>query len=188
MNQVSLFQPIQTNAMPRKDKIKNMIWGMVNASVFRWSPRVGRPFKLFRVWLVRLFGADIDWTCSLHPKCKIEYPWHLSMGRYSSLGECTWVYAMASIQTGDKCCIGNDVYLLTGSHDVARKDFMLVTRPIVVNSCSWIATGAYLLPGVTIGEGCVVSAKALVCKDVAPWTVVGGNPSKFIKKREFKSN
>ena len=141
MNQVSLFQPIQTNAMPRKDKIKNMIWGMVNASVFRWSPRVGRPFKLFRVWLVRLFGADIDWTCSLHPKCKIEYPWHLSMGRYSSLGECTWVYAMASIQIGDKCCIGNDV-----------------------------------------------SAKALVCKDVAPWTVVGGNPSKFIKKREFKSN
>ena len=174
--------------MPRKDKIKNMIWGMVNASVFRWSPRVGRPFKLFRVWLVRLFGADIDWTCSLHPKCKIEYPWHLSMGRYSSLGECTWVYAMASIQIGDKCCIGNDVYLLTGSHDVARKDFMLVTRPIVVNSCSWIATGAYLLPGVTIGEGCVVSAKALVCKDVAPWTVVGGNPSKFIKKRESKSN
>lgn len=63
---------------------------------------------------------------------------------------------------------------------------MLVTRPITIGACSWIATGAYVLPGITIGEGCVISAKALVCKDVEPWTVVGGNPAKFIKKREIK--
>ena len=43
-----------------------------------------------------------------------------------------------------------------------------------------------MLPGVTIGEGAVVAAGAVVTKDVAPWTVVGGNPAKFIKKRELK--
>ena len=50
----------------------------------------------------------------------------------------------------------------------------------------WIATGAYVLPGVTIGEGSVVGAGSVVTKDVEPWTVVAGNPAKFIKKRELK--
>ena len=186
MNSIDLFQPIQTNAMPQKDKIKNLIWRVVNVTLFRWSPRITSPCKLYRVWLVRLFGGKVDWSCNLHPKCKIEYPWHLTMKEFSSLGESAWVYAMAPITIGRKCCIGNDVYLLTGSHDISRRDFMLVIRPITIGSCSWIATGAYVLPGITIGEGCVISAKSLVCKDVESWTVVGGNPAKFIKRREIK--
>lgn len=186
MNRIDIFQPIQTNAMSKKEKIRNLIWGFVNATLFRWSPRVTRPCKLYRVWLVRLFGGKVDWSCNLHPKSKIEYPWKLTMEEYSSLGEDTWVYAMAPITIGRKCCIGNDVYLLTGSHDISRRDFMLVTRPITIGSCSWIATGAYVLPGITIGEGCVISAKALVCKNVEPWTVVGGNPARFIRKREIE--
>lgn len=186
MKQVELFNPIQTNSMSCQDKIKNLLWSTINATLFRWSPRFTKPCKLFRVWLVRLFGAKVDWTCNLHPKCKIEYPWNLTMGAYSSLGERTWAYAMAPILIGEKCCIGNDVYLLTGSHDVDSKNFILVTRPIIIQSCTWIATGAYILPGVTLEEGSVISAKSLVSKEVIAWTVVGGNPAKFIKKRIIK--
>ena len=51
----------------------------------------------------------------------------------------------------------------------------------------WIATGAILLPGVTIGEGAVVASGAVVTKDVPSWTVVAGNPAKYIKKRELRS-
>ena len=49
----------------------------------------------------------------------------------------------------------------------------------------WIGARAIILPGVTIGEGAVVAAGAVVTKDVDPWAVVGGNPAKFIKKREL---
>ena len=80
-------------------------------------------------------------------------------------------------------CIGEDVRLLTGSHDIGSVHFDLVTKPISVGDAAWIATGAIILPGVTIGEGAVVAAGAVVTKDVEPWTVVGGNPAKFIKKR-----
>ena len=52
----------------------------------------------------------------------------------------------------------------------------------------WIASGAMILPGVTIGEGAVVTAGSVVVKDVEPWTVVGGNPAKMIKKRELKND
>jgi len=50
----------------------------------------------------------------------------------------------------------------------------------------WIGAGAFVGPGVTIGEGAVVGARSVVTKDVEPWTVVAGNPAKFIKKREIK--
>ena len=62
----------------------------------------------------------------------------------------------------------------------------MYTRPITISKFAWVAAEAFVGPGVTIGEGAVVGARAAVFKDVDPWTVVGGNPAKFIKKREIK--
>ena len=59
----------------------------------------------------------------------------------------------------------------------------MVTKPITICDNVWVATGAVVLPGVTIGEGAVVGAGAVVTKDVEPWTVEGGNPARFIKRR-----
>jgi len=58
--------------------------------------------------------------------------------------------------------------------------------PIVVEDQVWIAADAFIAPGATIGQGAVVGARASVFKDVKPWTVVGGNPARFIKNREIK--
>ena len=63
----------------------------------------------------------------------------------------------------------------------------LVTAPITVGAQAWVAADAFVGMGVTIGEGAVVGARAVVTRNVEPWTVVGGNPAKFIKKRELKS-
>ena len=102
------------------------------------------------------------------------------------IGDNAWVYALAPIEIGSRCCVGEDVRLLTGSHDVQSPNFTLVTKPIVIKDNVWVATGATILLGVTIGEGAVVGCAAVATKDVEPWTVVGGNPAKFIKKRELK--
>jgi acetyltransferase-like isoleucine patch superfamily enzyme len=64
--------------------------------------------------------------------------------------------------------------------------FDLITKPITIKDNVWIATGAMVLPGVTIGEGAVVAAGAVVTKDVDDWMVVGGNPAKVIKKRVIR--
>ena len=58
---------------------------------------------------------------------------------------------------------------------------------ITIGDGVWLGARAIILPGVTIGEGAVVAAGAVVTKDVEPWAVVGGNPAKFIKKRELKA-
>jgi putative colanic acid biosynthesis acetyltransferase WcaF len=64
----------------------------------------------------------------------------------------------------------------------------LVTAPIRIGAGAWICAGAFVGPGVSIGDGSVVAARAVVVKDVEPWIVVGGNPAKFIKKRELRTD
>ena len=79
----------------------------------------------------------------------------------------------------DAAAFGLEAFMRDDPH------FDLVTKPIRIMDNVWVSTSAIILPGVTIGEGAVVAAGAVVTKDVAPWTVVGGNPAKFIKKREL---
>ena len=177
------FNPIQTSPFSLGIKLKSLLWSLVNITIFRYSPFFCRRFRIF---LVRLFGGNVSYTSSLHRKSRIDHPWNLTVGSLSSLGENSWVYCLDNIYIGDKCCIGKDVYLLTGSHNISRSDFVLETKPIKIGDCVWVATGAYILPGVEIGHFCVVSAKSVVIKSIDKYVVVGGNPAKFIKKREIK--
>lgn len=82
--------------------------------------------------------------------------------------------------------ISREALICTASHDVTRPDRPLTTAPITICDGVWIGARATVLPGVTIGEGAVVAANAVVTKDVPPWVIVGGNPAKIIKKRELR--
>ena len=161
----------------------NKLWMCFQNTLFRYSWR----FNRFRMMLLRLFGAKLfvkkGSYVSIQPGVSIASPWNLLIGDLSSIGDNTWVYALDKITIGQKTCIGEYVKLLTGYHDITTWNFQFRTKPISIGSCVWIATGATVLPGVTIGDGAVVAAEAVVTKDVEPWTVVGGNPAKFIKKR-----
>lgn len=77
--------------------------------------------------------------------------------------------------------IGPHVSLLTVNHDFDNL-WSLSGKPIILKKNAWIAAKATILPGVTVGEGAVVAAAAVVTKDVEPYTIVGGNPAKLIKR------
>lgn len=183
------FKPTQTNQRPYREKLAQRLWEFLGPIVFGCSPWFARKWRAG--WLrvaagwYRGMGGCVSKRASVSRKARVDYPWNLSIGDQSSLGDGAWVYCLDRISIGKNCCIGEGVRLLTGSHDVASPSFDLVTKPISIMDNVWIATGATILPGVTIGEGAVVAAGAVVTKDVAPWTVVGGNPAKFIKKREL---
>ncbi len=135
-----------------------------------------------------LGGGQFAASASLARTCRLDYPWNISIGARSSVGDGTWVYALDKICIGENCCIGEGVRLLTGTHDITSARFNLETRPITIGDNVWIATGAMVLPGVRIGEGAVIGAGAVVTKDVEPWMVVVGNPAKVIKRRELKAD
>ncbi len=73
--------------------------------------------------------------------------------------------------------------LITGSHDPYDRDFRGYNAPIVIHDHAWIATSATILAGVTVGEGAMVAAGAVVNRDVEAFTIVGGVPAKVIGKR-----
>ena len=182
------FNPVQTNEMPRGEKIKNLVWGMVNSTIFRITPPYLSIFRQLRVLLLRMFGAKVSIKASIHPSAKIDYPWRLTMGDQSSLGKHAWAYCLDDITIGKNSCIGQDVYLLTGSHDVTSPHFTLVTKPITIGDGVWVATDATILPGVCLADMTVVGAGAVLAKSTEEYDIVGGNPAKVIKKREIKAN
>ena len=139
-----------------------------------------------RVCILRMFGANVDWSCSISGKAEIVDPWNLSIGALSSIDMGVCIRCRDQVTIGEKCCISRGAYLLTGSHNIFSPNFEMVTAPITIEDNVWIATKATIGKGVTIGVGVVVAAQAVVIKNVEPWTVVGGNPAKFIKKRDIK--
>jgi putative colanic acid biosynthesis acetyltransferase WcaF len=109
------------------------------------------------------------------------------MGDHSCLSERVECYSVDEIRIGSQVVVSQETFLCCASHDITSPIMELTYAPIVIGDNAWVASRAFVGPGVTVGEGAVVAACAVVTKDVEPWTVVGGNPAKFIKKRELKS-
>ena len=178
------FNPVHTNQRPAKEKLLQRLWEYARVLLWRSTPWFAHGWRRFWIRLVASLGGGkgISRMACFMSTTRVDYPWNVSIG-HSSVDNGAWVYALAKITIGDNVCIGEDVRLLTGSHDVESPHFDLVIKPITIADSVWIATGAIILPGVKIGEGEVVAAGGVVAKDVEPWTVVGGNPARFIKKR-----
>ena len=168
-----------------KSKLARAVWNIVWLLLFRPTPR-GNLFRPWRIALLKLFGAKVKWTSNVLPSCRIWQPWNLTMGDYACLSVDVDCYAVDKITIGNQATISQGVRLCTASHDISSKIMELTHKPIEIADNCWVAAWATILPGVTIGEGAVVAAGAVVTKDVEPWTVVGGNPAKFIKKRVLK--
>ena len=174
------------NRHSTKSKVARMVWNVMWLFLFRPTPR-GNLFRPWRILLLKLFCADVKWSSNVLPSCRIWQPWKLKMGAYACLGADVDCYAVAPIVLGDNVTVSQGVKLCTASHDIASPIMELMYAPIVIEANTWVAAWSIVLPGVTVGEGAVVGAGAVVTKDVAPWTVVGGNPAKVIGKRELRA-
>lgn len=184
MSEVKIDLSRYRNALSRKHQLVRVVWSVVWILGARWLPRsVGSGWKRF---LLRLFGAQIDATAIVYSTAKIYYPANLVMDRYSCLASGVNCYNVALVKIGANTTVSQGAYLCTASHDISDPFNRLITAPIIIEDQAWVAADAFVGMGVTIGEGAVVGARAAVFKDVEPWTVVGGNPAKFIKRRVIK--
>ena len=155
----------------------------VGKLLFRIVPR---PFYAPRRGLLRLFGAKVGGDVNIANTATVYFPWNLEIGDWSSIGEHAYIYNLGKVVIGEKSTVSQRVHLCAGSHDYADTVLPLLTPPISVGDQSWICADAFIGPGVTVGEGAVVGARAVVVKDVESWAVVAGNPARFIKRRELR--
>jgi putative colanic acid biosynthesis acetyltransferase WcaF len=172
------------STLPLRNLLARAVWNVAWVFLFRATPRFAHGWRRA---LLRLFGARIGRGCLLYPSARIWAPWNLEMGDYSILGPDTDCYCVARVSIGERAWISQYTYLCAAGHDIGSLDLPLTTAPIAIGPRAWVCARAYVNQGVTIGEGAVVGAGACVFHDVAPWTVVGGNPAKLIKQRVVKT-
>lgn len=162
------------------NRIKRLVWSLVYLLFFKYSPR---PFHYWRSMILRLFKAKVGNGVHVYPKVKIWAPWNLILGDQCGIGDGVNLYSQDKISIGRKTVISQGVQICTGTHDYTKMGFPLYTKPIVIGDNVWVASDAFIHPGITIGEGAVIGARSVVNKDMPKWMVCSGHPCKPIKER-----
>lgn len=144
-------------------RFKEALWVLVKC-IFFLSP-LPLPSS-FRCRLLRLFGAKVGAGVVIRSRTNISFPWRLTIGDHTWIGEQVEILSLAQVTIGSHACISQRAYLCTGSHDFRSPDFALITRPIVIDDHSWIAGNAFVCAGVTVGKGAMVGAGVTVTADV----------------------
>lgn len=163
-----------------KNKLSRLVWNIVRLIMFR--PFGSRLFKKWRVFVLKCFGAKIDWSSHVYASVKIWAPWNLEIGANSSLGPNVDCYNQGRISIGNNTVISQKSYLCASTHDYTKIDFPLILKPITIGSGVWIAADAFVGPGVSIGDNAVIAARSVVVTNVVAMAIMGGNPAKFIKQ------
>jgi len=135
-----------------------------------------------RRWRLCWQGARIARGVALSPMLASGSKNFLSIGEDSFVGRVT-LHLHRDVKIGRRVVINDGVTIFTASHDPKSPNFATTYGSVVIEDYAWVATGASILPGVTIGQGAVVGAFALVTKNVPAFAVVGGNPAREVSQR-----
>jgi acetyltransferase-like isoleucine patch superfamily enzyme len=145
---------------------------------------IGRLHGLkLRIFLYRKIGMKVGRNCVVRRGVYLGSPNELELGDGSFIGRAN-LYCTGGVKIGKNVNVSDGAVIITAKHDVNSPSFEALYEPITVNDWAWIATNAIVLAGVTIGEGAVIAAGAVVTKDVSPYSIVGGNPAKVIGERK----
>ncbi len=136
-----------------------------------------------RALFSELIGKKVDESFLLIPPFYTAGGDEISVGRNVFVNQNCTFYDLGGLDIGDDVMIGPNVSLITASHPLEPSERRTVTigRPIVIERNVWIAAGATIIGGVTVGENSVVAAGSVVTRDVPPNTLVGGNPARVIR-------
>lgn len=168
-----------------ENRLRRLAWMVAYQLLFRWTPR---QLKGWRVIVLRSFGAKIGQGCNVRSRCKVWAPWNLVLGDQVVIADDVTLYSMATITIGDRAIVSQGAHVCAGTHDYTTPNFQLVARPITIGEHAWLAAECFIGPGVTIGAGTVVGARAAVFKDMPEWTVCAGNPCKPLKPRVMQGS
>ncbi|MEM1088974.1 MAG: WcaF family extracellular polysaccharide biosynthesis acetyltransferase [Pseudomonadota bacterium] len=142
------------------------------------------PGSGWRCALLRSFGAKLGDGVVVKPRLRVKFPWRLTVGDDSWLGEGVWIDNLAPVSIGQHCCVSQGAYFCTGSHSSRLPTFDLMTAPIVLDDQSWAAAFSVIGPGCRLGEGAILQLGSVLITDAKPWTRYRGNPAEACGERQ----
>lgn len=150
--------------------VTQILWFWTQNVIFRkwWLPHQLRPH------ILRLFGAEVGRKVLIRHDVRVHWPWKLSIGDSSWIGEGAWLMTLEPIAIGRNVCISQEARIVSGSHDHRSPTFEFDNGMVIIEDNCWIATGACVLRGVRIGAGTVVAGRSLLSKSAPPNSMVFG--------------
>lgn len=176
----TIHAPMQNSPFNIYINFKRVIWILVGKPLFRFS---FHNMYYYRNLILNVFGAKVSYTARIRRTVIIEMPWNLTIEEHASVGSWAYLYNLAHIHIGPETLISQYAQICTGSHDYNDPIMPLITKPIKIKRRAWIATGAFVGPGVTISEGAILGAKSVTFKNLEKWTIYAGNPATKLKSR-----
>ena len=172
--------PYQGPSFSLGNRLLRALWGIVYTLLFRLSPR---PLHVWRIMLLRLFGAKIGYGCHIYPGAKIWAPWNLQCEDVVAIADEAIIYNPSLVTLKSHSTVSQQAYLCGASHDYNDPEFKLISAKIVLSEYSWVCARATVQMGVALGEGAVLALGAVATKDLDAWGVYAGIPAKKINER-----
>lgn len=144
------------------------------------------PLHTLRNLIYKISGIKIGKGSTVHMWLRLYQPKNIIIGEDTIIGDNCFLDGRALLKIGNHTSIASRVLIYNSEHDINAEDFRAIEAPVEIGDYVFIGARAIILPGVKIGKGAVVASGAVVTKDVAPMTIVGGVPAKFIGERQVK--
>jgi putative colanic acid biosynthesis acetyltransferase WcaF len=160
-------------------RLRMLLWEATWPLLCQWTPKPCNPWRLL---ILRCFGVSIRGWPFVHQRARIEHPWNLTLHHRSCLGDRAHIYCLGPVVIHARATVAQEAYLCTGTHDFSQPNWPLQTAPITIGADAFIGARAFLLLGVTVGEGAIVGACSVVTRTVPPAVVVAGNPARLIRQ------
>lgn len=172
--------PKYIDNIPKSDKLYRLVWRIVSLFLFK-------PFSLpfcngWRILLLKMFGAKIGKGSIVYSSVYIPAPWKLTIGKETAIGPEVKLHIGKTI-IGNKVTISQRTYLCSATHETNSINTPFVAGTIIIEDFVWVAAEAFIMTNITLHQGAIIGARSAVFKNVDEWSIVGGNPAKFIKKR-----
>jgi len=174
---------VEKNRRARKyssaELTRRVLWTLAQP-LFRFSPR---PCFGWRRFLLRCFGAKVGHSVHVYPTATIYFPWNLEAGDETAIGERALIYNLGRVTLGARVTVSHGAHVCAGTHDHTKPDFPLLRPPIIVGPEAWICADAFVGPGVTIGDGCLLAARSSAFRDLPAEQVCIGEPARAVHVR-----
>jgi putative colanic acid biosynthesis acetyltransferase WcaF len=165
---------------PGRPLLVRLVWLAVNRlfllTSFPW------PSGL-KARVLRMFGARIGHRVVIKPRINVKYPWNLSIGDDTWIGEGVWIDSLARVAIGANSCLSQGVMIETGNHDWTTPTFDLVVKETVVEDGAWAAVGALILPGARLASHAILGAGSVLSGPTEPYGIYVGVPAAKVKQR-----
>ncbi len=164
------------------NSIKRLIWYFINV-LFFINPL--NPSSKIKTWILKLFGAKIGKGVTIKPGVNIKYPWKLSIGNHSWIGEKVWIDNLDSVNIGSNCCLSQEAMLLCGNHNYTKITFDLMIGPISLENGVWIGAKSIVTPNTICKSLAVLSVLSTASGTLDAYSIYKGNPAIKIKERKI---